>query len=148
MQHNKAFTLLEVMVAMTILALSLSAIMHLFSTGLKATEQTEDYTYAAILARSKMEEVLLQRQLDTGGDSGTFDEFGGKYSYTVEVEEMELEHLKKETLDFDATHTQAGEMEDEFYKTFSVTVTISWAEGRKRLPVSSIRTDYINPEAD
>ena len=54
---SKGFSLLEVMVAVVVLAFGLLAIMHLFPIGLKASKISQDTTVASFLAQSKIEEL-------------------------------------------------------------------------------------------
>lgn len=53
--YPRAFTLLEVMVAATILGVGLLAIVRVFPVGLAAAQRSEDFTRAALLARSIFE---------------------------------------------------------------------------------------------
>ncbi len=52
---RRGFTLLEVMIAATILGLGLLAIVRVFPVGLQAAERSEDFTRAALLARGIFE---------------------------------------------------------------------------------------------
>ena len=51
------FSLLEVMVAVVVLAFGLLAIMHLFPIGLRASKISQDTTVASFLAQAKIEEL-------------------------------------------------------------------------------------------
>lgn len=51
------FTLIEVIVAVTILSVSLVMIMQLFAAGLKSSRASCDYTRAVMHAKDKMEEL-------------------------------------------------------------------------------------------
>ena len=57
MRDKKGFTLLEVMVAVVVLAFGLLAIMHLFPIGLRASKISRDTTVASLLAQAKIEEL-------------------------------------------------------------------------------------------
>lgn len=74
---QQGFSLLEVLVAFTILALAVATILSLFATGLRNTAVAADYTRALTLAESQL--ATLQGtdtvQLETGireGDEGGF----------------------------------------------------------------------------
>lgn len=88
--HIKGFTLLEILVAFTILALVGSALLQLFQSGLKNLALTEEYTYATLLARSKLNE------LETSDNPFQIDinnEPDNKYQVEVKIEPYEDEAL-------------------------------------------------------
>ncbi|MEN8265157.1 MAG: type II secretion system protein [Nitrospirota bacterium] len=76
---QNGFTLIEVVVAMIIVSVSLVMVMQLFSSGLKSSRTTCDYTTAVIHARDKMEEFLL----DPVSGSGEFED---GFSWSSEIE--------------------------------------------------------------
>ncbi|MCK4519266.1 MAG: type II secretion system protein, partial [Candidatus Omnitrophica bacterium] len=53
----RAFTLIEVMVAVAILSLSLVLVIQVFSTCLRAVKSSSNLSKAAILAQSKLNEI-------------------------------------------------------------------------------------------
>jgi general secretion pathway protein I len=68
------FTLLEVLVAFSVLALSLGVLIQVFQGGLRATASTEDYLLATQLAQSKLAELGTLYALETGVEEGVFAE--------------------------------------------------------------------------
>lgn len=84
---ESGFTLLEVILAMTILTAGLAAVLGLFSGGLKSTEISEQYLQAAALADSRLEELELVdfHPIDT---SGTFVE-NENYRWALEIKPFE-----------------------------------------------------------
>lgn len=70
------FSLLEVLVAFVILALTLSVIMRIFSGGLRNVALADDYSHAVLLAESRIAE--LGAQPIEGEARGEFD---GKYRW-------------------------------------------------------------------
>lgn len=146
-RRPSGFTLLEVLVAMVILAISLTSIMALFGQGVRMTKIAEDYSMASLLAKSKMDEVLMTKELEETSDGGSFDEFGGRFEYQIEITEYEIDYLKEEDgLDFDATRTEAPGVEEDDYIVFKVDVTVVWGDrGQKTLKLTSLRSDYKMP---
>jgi len=71
---NKGFTLLEILVAIAILAISLTVILQLFSGGLRSTRVSDRYSRGVFHAREKMEEILVEDRLDEGIREGEFDD--------------------------------------------------------------------------
>jgi general secretion pathway protein I len=81
------FTLLEVMVAVAIIAIALVAALGSQSQGVKLAGETKFATVGAFLAQSKLAELELQAAEDLSSDSGDFgDDFPG-YKWRTEVSE-------------------------------------------------------------
>jgi general secretion pathway protein I len=68
------FTLLEVMVAMAIIAIALTAVFGSQSQSLTLASEAKFSTTAAFLAQSKMAEIEAQKPEDLTSDSGDFGE--------------------------------------------------------------------------
>lgn len=66
------FSLLEVLVAFVILALTLSVVMQIFSGGLRNAALADDYSRAVLLAESRLAELSVQPL--EGEARGEFDE--------------------------------------------------------------------------
>jgi general secretion pathway protein I len=64
--HSSGFTLLEVLVAVSILGIAISVVLQLFSADLKAISVSGDYVAAAAKAEAKMREVLDDDALKEG----------------------------------------------------------------------------------
>jgi len=83
-QHSAGgFTLLEVIVAVVIAALCLSALAQVFATGVRAAGTASDYTRATALAQSLLASAGVEKALDDGSESGTSSD--GKLLWTVTV---------------------------------------------------------------
>lgn len=93
MKQARGFTLLEVLVALTLFALVGGALLQLFHGGLRSTRSAAEYTHAALLARSKLVEVQAFGELGPGVHSG---EFAGGYRWQIEL--SELPDLQDETI--------------------------------------------------
>ena len=63
MKRRDGFTLLEVLVAISILGIALTIILQLFSANLRALSASEDYVSAVAKAEAKMREVLDNKDL-------------------------------------------------------------------------------------
>jgi general secretion pathway protein I len=78
---QRGFTLLEVMVATVIMGIAVVGLMSGISHSLRNADRVTDYDRAALLARSKMDDLLVNYQLPRGPVvSGAFDPvlLGGK----------------------------------------------------------------------
>lgn len=71
---DRGFTLIEVLTAMMILAISMVTIFQLFSDGLKGAKLSNEYTQAIFFAKAKMEDVLLADGLAEGETEGMITE--------------------------------------------------------------------------
>jgi general secretion pathway protein I len=84
---SRGFTLLEVLVAFTILAVALVALLRAFSSGLHGLDAAETASIAAQHARSTMAEVGTAIPLEPGAEEGVFDD---GFQWRVAIEPHEL----------------------------------------------------------
>lgn len=84
---SRGFTLIEVVVALTILGVGLIVIIELFSGGLRLGRAAEEFSRAASLARMKMEEISLATRVEEGNEAGEFDR---DFRWQVVVEKVDL----------------------------------------------------------
>jgi general secretion pathway protein I len=82
LRRKDGFTLLEVLVAFVLLATTVTVILQLFSSGIKALSRSEDYATAIVRAESKMREILDNEQLTENAWSETSPE-GYRFDITV-----------------------------------------------------------------
>ncbi len=87
-RDTRAFTLIEVLISITILCISLAVIMQLFSEALKLRSVSDDYTCAVFHSREKMEEILSKEKLQEGESEGNF---GDGFSWKEKISLMEPE---------------------------------------------------------
>ena len=91
----RGFTLLEVMIAMAILATTLVVVFQSQSQSVSMAGRARFETTASLLAQSKMSEIEAASPEKVVSDSGDFGDDFGDYSWQVDVTETELESLKK-----------------------------------------------------
>lgn len=90
------FTLIEVVVALAILAISLTALLTTQAASLRNASKVRDLTIATLLARSKMvdiEQELFDEGFTTGDqeDSGDFSDEGYReFKWEAKVSEVEI----------------------------------------------------------
>lgn len=92
-KRQNGFTLLEVMVALTIFSLAIITILHLLSTNLNNILTNRNYTVALTLAQSKMAEVMAEVKLSER--TGRFDMDQIQYQWIIETELSEIEGLER-----------------------------------------------------
>ena len=70
---SDGFTLLEVLVAFVILAISMGVVLNVFSSGLDSGRKAEARVVAVLLAQSKLASLEAERPLAVGESEGRFD---------------------------------------------------------------------------
>jgi general secretion pathway protein I len=109
MRLDRGFTLIEVIVALSILGIAITVILQLFSANLKAVSKSEDYVNALVLADQKMRE--LSQSDDISEKTWTeMTELG--YRFDISVYEI----LKERT---ETLHVRLLEIQ----------LTVSWLKG-------------------
>jgi general secretion pathway protein I len=93
--ETPGFTLLEVMIAMAILAIALVAVFQSQSQSISMVGQSRFETTAALLAQSKMATIDAMKTGTISSDNGTFDDDFPDYTWTVEVSDTASESVKK-----------------------------------------------------
>jgi len=99
---TSGFTLLEVMVAMAIIAIALTAVLGSQSQSLSLASEAKFSTTVALLAQSKMAEIEAEKPEDLTSDSGDFgDDYPG-YRWDKSVNDVTFDepegvsdHLKQ-----------------------------------------------------
>jgi len=120
---NDGFTLIEILVAISILAISLVVILQLFSGGLKSSRLSDEYTRGIFHAREKMGEILLSKEVSAGETEG---EFSDSFRWKCQIEPIEDVEEGEEKMPFNM---------------FNIRVDIVWDAGgkEKRFQVSTIK---------
>ena len=126
-QHG--FTLLEILLAISILGVALTVIMQQFSAGLRIGHTSRTYTTATAYAKQKLEEFQLVEEMEEGEEAGDFDD---GYTWKVSI------------LPYEVFMEEGGREEDaeifellplEMYRLESV---VSWMEGENEKSVSLV----------
>jgi len=92
--HQQGFSLLEVVVAFAVLALSLGVLMQIFSSALNTTALSREYSRAATLAESRLDAVGVDIPLEPGSYGGERED---GLSWLVQVTQYLPEDLPPET---------------------------------------------------
>jgi general secretion pathway protein I len=122
LRNQRGFTLLEVLVAFAILALTLGALIQVFSQAIAATILSGAYSRASVLAEQKLDDVGLDIPLQAGSFSGE-PEDGIAWQVTIAP------------YDLGDTGWQAP------LQPYVVTATAAWEDGgrQRRITLSSMR---------
>ncbi len=122
--HSQSgFSLLEVLVAFSILALALGVLLQSFSTGTRGVTQSGLYSRATLLAESIFAQVGRDEELFEGEHSGEFDDF---FRWRVALIPYESEDLDPRKLSLEPV---------------AVTVEVEWDEGDRtpRIALTGLR---------
>lgn len=87
MNRSRGFTLLEVMLAFVILAVSMGMLLGMLSRGLGQVRTSQDETEAALHAQSLLDQVGVIEPVQPGEQLGEFA--NGRYRYRLETTEIE-----------------------------------------------------------
>jgi general secretion pathway protein I len=90
---EKGFTLMEVMVALSVVAIALTAVYRMHSQTLFMDARSRFDTVAAMLARQRLADIDTADLADLTGDSGDFGDLYPGYAWRVETEEVSSDLL-------------------------------------------------------
>ena len=93
--HRQGFTLLEVMIAMAILAISLVAAFRSQSQSVSMAGEARFLTTASLLAQGKMAELESMKPQDISNGEGVFGNDFPNYLWRVEIKDTAFQYLKK-----------------------------------------------------
>jgi prepilin-type N-terminal cleavage/methylation domain-containing protein len=71
---SAGFTLLEVVVAMTIVGIGVVTLLEIFSSGLRLGSRSSAATEAMAYGRQAMDEILLRRKIEEGAQQGVLND--------------------------------------------------------------------------
>ena len=112
MIRGRGFTLLELLVALTLFAVIGGSLLQLFHSGLRTARLAGDQAHAVLLARSKLTELQAYPALRPGALSGNFDEGYRWDAILVQVP------------DVGATEISTGPLQ-----LLDLILTVSWGDG-------------------
>jgi prepilin-type N-terminal cleavage/methylation domain-containing protein len=127
------FTLLEILVAVTLLALVFVSLFRLFGGTLRSVENSAKYAHAAVLAEQLLTELLLdEKAFPPAPASGAFGE-NPEFSYSLETSLYEREIGRTDVSMIEGTETLS---------TYQINLTVEWREGRgtRSLKLTTLKT--------
>jgi len=90
---NDGFTLLEVLVAVAILAIVLVAVFRMHAQSISMHSATRFHTTAPLLLQAKLSEIKLTPLDDLSGDSGDFGKHYPGYAWRFSMEDLDADSL-------------------------------------------------------
>lgn len=121
MRQERGFTLLEVMVALAVLATALIMLLHVRNQGIRLAEESRRLTEATLLASWRLGEIEAVGSLEVGERTGDFGNDYPGYTWQVVIQEVGTPMLSR---------------------TFrEVRVTVSWDPDRPQRSVTLV--EYV-----
>lgn len=119
---QEGFSLLEVVVAFSILALTLGLLLQIFSGALNTTALSGTYSRAAALAEAELNAVGIDYPLEPGSHRGESED---GFEWEIFVDPYDL----------------GDQVLDASVAPYAVTAVVSWpeAEGRRQVTLSTLR---------
>ena len=132
LRANKAFTLIEIMVSISILSLGLVVILQWFSHSLNILRISQNYTKATLLLENKIADIEIKFK-EGAEETGGSEEFeDSNILFKSRTEAMPVE-CKKEL--------DSGQ-EMEYGDLYKIKAVLSWKEGRRKGSISLVT--YLN----
>jgi len=127
-RRHSGFTLLEVLVAFSLLSLSLSVIMLGISKSLRTSEVTREYSRAIVLAESRL---ALFAHADLKKITETVGRFDNRYDWHVKIQPYESQGEFKKSGNLAA---------------YKLTITVTWPgrSNQREVTLSTIRLGPVD----
>jgi general secretion pathway protein I len=105
-RHHSGFSLIEVMVAVLILAIALTGLVHGITTALASSKESELQTVAALFAQGKIEELRATGILEDGSEDGDCGAMLTLYRWRETVSSTDISGLHNVSVVVE--HTKSG----------------------------------------
>lgn len=122
-RRHRGLTLLEVIVAMALLAIGIAGALGAISACVRSSSAADDYSRGALLAQQVASELERSETLDPGTLDGTFDDAATGFSWTAEI----------------------GTADDQGFNP--VKITVLWQEGRRHFELNTMLRPRPLPSA-
>jgi general secretion pathway protein I len=114
-RRHSGFTLLEVMVAMAIMAITLMAVLDSQSASISRVSEAKFSTSAPFLAQKKMAEIEIMKAEELGSDSGDFGNDYPGYAWELSVQDASFDAPENVTTHLKQLDLKVSWGEDELY---------------------------------
>jgi general secretion pathway protein I len=136
LRANKGFTLLEVLLAFVVFALSFATVLEILSGSMRNTVRAREFTEAALTAQSVMDQMGLDFPVEQGA---VYSGESGDYQWEVNI-------YLFEDVDENSHSVQLGELTG--IELLQIDLLISWGEPPRERSnsFSTVRAMLLNRE--
>lgn len=139
--QQTGFSLLEILVAFAILALSLGVLLNIFSSGLRSAMLAEEYQEALAIAESQLAKVGVETEVEAANASGVELD---KYTWNVSVSPLKMQFAQAQGAAAQTPPPPVNGFQPppgQGLVPFSVQVSVTWQEGadNRELVLNSVR---------
>jgi len=122
-KHSGGFTLLEVMLAFVIFALSFATVLEIMAASMRSVSRANDDTEVALLAQTLMDQVGIEIPVEEGSYSGTSMD---RYDWNMDIS---LYDASDEPEKGGMSTTELAELSG--IELYRVDLDIGWESGRR-----------------
>jgi len=113
-EPQRGFTLLEIMVALSIIAIVLVSVYRMHAQTVSMNNEVRFYATAPMLAQRKMAEIESESLKDMGDDSGDFGDEFPDYRWNIVIDDVESTELGNMVKDLKKINLLISSSNDEF----------------------------------
>lgn len=134
--YARGFSLLEVLVAFVVLAITATTIFRITSGALQSAGLVEEYSRALLIAETKLSELGVEKRVREGTEIGVVE--GSPFAWQIVVQ---ASPLMQEVSDVDGLTPSAG-IASMPVQLLQAEITVSWeatASRRRQITLSTLR---------
>lgn len=141
MKNQRGFTLIEVVMAFSLLAVGLGIAMQIAIGAMRQTRNAAEFTEASLYAQSLIDTLGVAERLEPGQDSGRF---GERYRWELIVEPYEVEPVTTSTGSVTGGLVQADTMPT--VEMLRLELVVSWERGNNTHEARYVTLRAMTPQ--
>jgi general secretion pathway protein I len=141
MKRQRGFTLIEVVMAFSLLAVGLGIAMQIAIGAMRQTRNAAEFTEASLYAQSLVDTLGVAERLEPGQDSGRF---GERYRWELIVEPYEVEPVTTSTGSVTGGLVQADMLPT--VEMLRLELVVSWERGNNTHEARYVTLRAMTPQ--